>query len=249
MLISFVSAKGSPGVTTTALAVGSQWTRTAIVLDADPAGGDIPAGLGRADWPQGASLTELVVDARTVPVEAALRRRVHRAAEHSPLALAGFGVVGQAASVPWNRLIGALARLSDADVLADCGRYMPAGGVGPLIEGSDIVVLVTASSLRAARSTARIVPILSEALDIDQGDPQLSLIVVGPGKPYSSAEIAEGCGIPLLGEIPDDRTAAAVWSDGAHPTRSFHRSGLQREAGRIARLLARAAMADVVGVE
>ncbi|MFC4945825.1 hypothetical protein [Pseudonocardia sp. GCM10023141] len=181
---------------------------------------------------------DVVVTSRTMAVEEALRRHVYRAAEHCPLALAGFGGVGQAAGVPWDRLVGPLARLTGADVLADCGRYLSADGVRPLIEASDVVVLVTGSSLRAARSSARLVPVLCETLELDLGDPGLSLLVVGPGRPYASAEIAAGCGVPLLGELPDDHSAAVVWSDGAQPGRTFHRSALQRGARRIADLLA-----------
>lgn len=237
VMISFVTGTGSPGATTTALAIGCEWPRTAIVLDVDPAGGDIPAGLGRGQWPIGAGLMDVVVESRTVPVETALRRHVYQPARHSPFALAGFGSIGQAAGVPWERVVGPLARLSDADVLADCGRYLPTDGVRPLIEASDVVVLVTGSSLRAARSGARLVPLLRDAIDIARGQADLSLLVVGPDRPYASAEIAQGCGLPLLGEIPFDAPAAAVWSDGVAPGRGFRRSALQREARRIADLL------------
>lgn len=234
VLMSFVSAKGSPGVTTTTLAVGSCWPRTAVVLDADPVGGDVPAGLGRAQWPDGARLADVVVDARSMSVEAALRRRVHRPAEFGPLVVAGFGARGQASGMPWHDLVDAFAQLSDADVLADCGRYEHVDGVAPVIAASDVVVLVTGSSLRAARATARVVPALRELLGIDPGDPQLSLVVVRPDQPYSSREIVDGCMVALLGEIPDEPGAAAVWSDGAKPGRAFARSGLQRAAARLA---------------
>ena len=47
-LIGFTSAKGSPGVTTSALALTLCWHhatgRTALLVEADPAGGDIAAG-------------------------------------------------------------------------------------------------------------------------------------------------------------------------------------------------------------
>lgn len=241
VLTSFLTGTGSPGATTAALAIAAEWPRTAIVLDADPSGGDLAAGIGRAQWSPEAGLMDVVVASRTMPVEAALRRHVYRAAEHCPLALAGFGGVGQASGVPWERLVGPLARLTGADVLADCGRYLSNDGVRPLIEASDVVVVVTGSSLRAARSSARLIPVLCEVLDLTPGEPGLSLLVVGPGRPYASAEIAAGCGLPLLGELPDDRSAAAVWSDGVPPGRTFRRSALQRAARRLADLLADAA--------
>jgi hypothetical protein len=43
-VIGLVSAKGSPGVTTAALALGLAWPRPAAVAECDPAGGDVLAG-------------------------------------------------------------------------------------------------------------------------------------------------------------------------------------------------------------
>lgn len=239
MMVALVSAKGSPGVTTSALALASQWYRPALVLDADPFGGDVRAGLGRGEWPPYSALTELVVDMRSGPVEQSLHHRVHRPAEHCPPVIAGLGCVGQAGSVPWNRLAPALARLDGGDVVVDCGRYVGTDGVVDLLRVADLVLLVTGSTLRAARSASRVAALLRAELDAQSGDPRVSLLVVAEGDPYPAGEIAEGCGLPLLGTLPDDPRAADVWSDGARPTRSFPRSALQREARRLAGLAAR----------
>ena len=234
VLVGLVSAKGSPGVTTSTLALASRWPRTALVLEADPFGGDIRAGLGDGEWPSAAGLAEVVVDLRSTGLDEALHRRVHRPAPHAPPVLAGLGCVGQATSVPWSRLGSALARLTGADVVADCGRFAAADGVAPLLRECDALVLVTASSLRAVRAAARIAPLLQEELVVGPDDPQVSLLVVDGDEPYPAAEIASACRLPLLGELPDDRRAAAVWSDGARPWRAFTRSALQRVARHIA---------------
>ncbi|GAA1195005.1 hypothetical protein GCM10009608_33070 [Pseudonocardia alaniniphila] len=238
MLVGLVSAKGSPGVTTSALALASQWPRLALFLDADPFGGDVRAGLGGGDWPPAAGLAELVVDLRNTNLDQALNRRVHRPAPHAPPVLAGLGCVGQSASVPWSQLGSSLARIHAADVVADCGRFALVDGVEPLLRTCDALVLVTTSSLRAVRSAARISPQLQKAAGVEPGDPRVSLMVVAADEPYSAAEIAEGCRLPLLGDMPKDAGAAAVWSDGARPGRSFARSALQRTAGRMAERLA-----------
>ena len=99
VLIGLLCAKGAPGVTTSALAIAAQWPRLAVVVDADPSGGDIAAGLGRGAWPPGCHLLELVACCRTEPLEAALRGLVVRAGDHAPLALAGLGSPAQAAAV------------------------------------------------------------------------------------------------------------------------------------------------------
>jgi hypothetical protein len=240
VLVSFVSAKGAPGVTTSVLAVASRWFRPAVVVEADPFGGDIPAGLGRSSWPPDAGLLELIVAIRSQPLEPALRRAVFVPAPHSPPVLAGFGGLGQAAGVPWLQLASGFGRLSDADVLADCGRHALHDGVASLLAASDHVVVVSGSSLRAARASARLVPALQDVLADGLADPDLSVLVVRPGEPYSAAEVAQSCGLPVLGELPDDPRAARVWSDGAAPGRGFSRSALQREAAHVGAAMQRA---------
>src|SRR3954466_96920 len=41
MLIALASVKGSPGVTSTALAIAAVWPRPVVLLEADPTGGDL----------------------------------------------------------------------------------------------------------------------------------------------------------------------------------------------------------------
>ena len=47
MLIAVVSSKGSPGATTTSLALTLAWPRPALLAELDPRGGDILWGYGR----------------------------------------------------------------------------------------------------------------------------------------------------------------------------------------------------------
>ena len=240
MLVGLVSAKGSPGVTTAALALGSQWPRRALVLEADPFGGDVRAGLAGGSWPATAGIADAVADLRTAGMDETLRRRVHRPAPHAPAVLAGVGSVGQASTVPWGQIGASLGRLRGADTIADCGRFALADGVAPLLSNCDVLVLVTGSTLRAARSTSRIAPRLRDELGVSPDDGRVSVLVVGPGEPYTTAEVASGCDVPGLGELPRDPRAAAVWSDGARPDRSFDRSPLQRAAQSLAGRLFRA---------
>lgn len=50
-LVALVSAKGSPGVTTTALAMTLTWPKPAIAAECDPAGGDVLASYIRGTVP------------------------------------------------------------------------------------------------------------------------------------------------------------------------------------------------------
>lgn len=232
MLVGLVSAKGSPGVTTATLALATQWPRPALVVEADPFGGDIRAGLGGGRWPASAGIADAVVDLRSTNADETLRRRAHRPVSHGPAVLAGLGCVGQATTVPWTQIGTALGRLRGADSLADCGRFALADGVTSLLRVCDALVLVTGSSLRSVRSASRVAPVLADHLA--PGAPRLGVLVVGPDDPYSTREIAEVCGIPALGDLPRDDRSAAVWGDGAPPGRGFDRRPLQSAARRIA---------------
>ncbi|OLT11767.1 hypothetical protein BJF78_26250 [Pseudonocardia sp. CNS-139] len=249
MLVTFVSAKGSPGVTTAVLAIGAEWPqpRPAVVIDADPAGGDIPAGLGQGAWPRDATLIGLAGEARSVSVETALRALVYRAGEHAPLVLGGVTTPGQAQALPWTELLPGLRAIGDADLLCDGGRFQPGAGIEPLLQASDHVVLVTGSTLPAVRAAARISELLREVLPTGPAG-QLWLLVVAPDRPFRADEIAASCGAGLLGALPHDPGTAAVWSDGHAPRTSsgwglrrgggFWDSSLQRAAGEIADRLA-----------
>jgi hypothetical protein len=194
-----------------------------------------------------AGLLELIVDVRSVPVEEALRRRVHVPAGFSPPVLSGFGGLGQAAAVPWRQVGAGFARLSDADTFADCGRFLPHGGVGELLAASDHLVVVSGSSLRAARASSRLTATLREVDPDRWREGGVSLLVVRPDQPYSAGEVARVCEAVLLGELPDDPGAARVWSDGAAPGRGFVRSALQREAMQVATALRTAVTDSVAG--
>lgn len=234
MLVGLLSAKGSPGVTTSALALASTWPRTALLVEADPFGGDVRSGLGRGEWPPTAGLHEAVADLRSVGIDEALLRRVHRPATWAPPVLAGLGSVGQASGLPWERIGTELGRIRGADVVVDCGRFLPAEGVVGLLRVCHVLALVTGSSLRAVRAAARIAGPLADALGVPSGHPRLSMVVVAPDRPYSGTEIAQACGLPLVGDLPHDPRAAGVWSDGDPRWRGFGRSALQREARRLA---------------
>ena len=63
-VIALASAKGSPGVTTATLALAATWPGRALLVEADPAGGDVLAGYGRGELPPAPGLLELATAAR-----------------------------------------------------------------------------------------------------------------------------------------------------------------------------------------
>jgi len=236
VLISLISAKGSPGVTTTTLAVASRWSRPAVVVDADPLSGDMLAGVGAGRIPAAANLMELMVAARTVGMADALADQLVRpGGEHCPPFVPGLGAPGQAAGLAWEKLAAGLTSVPWADVLADCGRYGTAPTPLPMLRHSELVVLLVGSCLRSVRAAQRSVPVIRTELTRAGGvADHLVAVVVDPGQPYGQSEIAEALELPVIAWLPHDPPTAAVWSDGADPGRGFARSPLQRATAHLA---------------
>ena len=217
MLISLLSAKGSPGVTTAALALGSVWPRTALVVDVDPQGGDVLAGVGGGRQPADRGIVDVLTEARHGDPRAALARYVTRPAAHSPLLLAGFGAPGTGGD-------GAVDAARRGPRRA--ARHRRAGRLRPLLPpatrwrgllrrsrltaGGDRVV-----AARGARRRAGL-PLLRTELGIADDDESIGLLVVDPDRPYTAEEIEQACRTEVVGTLPHDPAAAQVWTD-AHP--------------------------------
>src|SRR4051794_38790676 len=209
----------------------------AVVVGVAPRGGDVLAGVGGGRKAAARGIVDVLTEARHGDPRAALARYVTRPAAHSPLLLAGFGAPGQAATVPWTPLAEVLDGLPDTDVLADCGRYTPGHPLAGLLRRSRLTLVVTGSSLRAVRATARCLPLLRTELGIpaEGHDGELiGLLVVDPDRPYTTSEIEQACRTEVIGPLPHDPPAGRVWTDAEHPGRSFRRSRLQRAAAELA---------------
>lgn len=148
-LFSFVSAKGSPGVSTAVTTLASMWTEPAVAADLDPIGGDIAL---RHRAPGGMPLDD---DRGLVSLGAALRGGNAGELDHhlQPTddglqVLTGVASPGQVHGLgtSWPHIATAL-RTHDADVLADCGRFTPGTPVMPVIEASSAVVFVARGDL------------------------------------------------------------------------------------------------------
>ena len=233
MLIAVLSAKGAPGVTTTALAMALCWPRPVVLAELDPAGGDVLAGYGRGQLAAG-GLGELALSARRGDLPGRLEAHLLQLDEAGRARLLpGVADPGSAAHVDWLRLAGALTAVDDGatDVLADCGRLGAEHFPVPLVERAVAVVVVTGSSLRAVRAGSHAAARLRRQLGDDGGaQGSVAALVVGPGEPYGEREIADALGVPVLGALPRDRRAAAVLSDGVPAGRWFPQSALLRTA-------------------
>lgn len=245
MLIAMVSGKASPGVTTSTWALSMAWSGPVLAVDADPAGGDMAAGLLLGRMQAGHSvLSWSAASRRMPPMEAATVIAQHVVvlpeAPHVWV-MPGFQTAAQAAAMDagsWERLARALEREGAAgqrDVLVDTGRLSDAS-CWPVIRAAERVVLVcrrSGRSINAARNTSNV--LRGQLGDLNA----VSLLVIDEAGSYEPQVIAHELEVPLLGTLPSDRVAAGVLSDGALAgLLGFPRSKLFKAAQRVGSHLA-----------
>lgn len=192
MLISLASVKGSPGVTSTALAMAAVWPRPVVLLEADPAGGDLayrchgaaggplPAGKGlltlAAAVRSGVSSSQVVTDQAQM-----LACGVHVIQGVTSTAQArGLGTL-------WTSIAGA-CQSGEVDVIADLGRLDRGSVTMPIAQASDYLVPVAAASLESVMHMRDQLPELVLALR-QHGPGRIAPVLVGP-----DAHGARDCG-------------------------------------------------------
>lgn len=208
-VIALASAKGSPGVTTLAHRLADvlarrerrdgQPGRLVVVVEADPAGGDLAARRGLAGAP---GLASLALSARRALDPAGVLAHCQQLGSVQVLAgVAGYRQGSVVAPVVPG-LVAALREM-DALVLLDTGRLVPAGpGEPPLLGLADLPLLVTRTGAECvvhARSAV-------DALRATAVRPELVLV----GRPeFPAAAIESAVGAPVLGVVADAPAEAA----------------------------------------
>lgn len=235
MMVAVLSLKGSPGVTTFCVALAARWPGTArrVLVEADPAGGDLAVRFSLDVTP---GLLSLAADARGgagpesigrhiqslpggVPVVAAPPdAELARGALAALVAGTGEAAGGRPAGVHGGVLRG-VADLPDTAVIVDCGRVDPGSPTLPLVRGADKMLVLTRAR---ADDLAHLVRRLDE---IGRWSPHPVLLLAGKG--HSTAAVTRELGICPLGRVPDDTRGAAVLS-GQRAVLRWDRSGPSR---------------------
>ncbi|WP_052595440.1 MinD/ParA family ATP-binding protein [Luteipulveratus mongoliensis] len=145
-LISVMSAKGSPGATTSAMLFAALWPRESVLVDADPMGGDVALRLPSDEG------TPLRTDRGVLSLMPLARRGLAAdvVLEHTQIAqggqrvLTGLGGPEQAQAVGslWDEIGRALGELPGADVIADVGQAYSRSTHLPLLKRSHTVICV-----------------------------------------------------------------------------------------------------------
>jgi hypothetical protein len=232
-LIALAADKGSPGVTTSAVALAAVWPRRAFYAECDAHGGDLvyrmPAEHGGPLDPN-RGLVSLAVEARRGFDAAVLPRHTQRLNGGLEVML-GLGNADQAHGMAglWTPLGRAFDRYADlpygADVIADCGRIGPDSPTIELLAQSALVLLIArteAESIAHVRDRANS---LSARLHATQGTsvsiarPPIGIVLIAaPGTARQVAKqvgdllAATTAGAEVLGVIAHDTAGAHALS-------------------------------------
>jgi MinD-like ATPase involved in chromosome partitioning or flagellar assembly len=221
MLVALVSAKGSPGVTTTGLAmVAAAGAGDALLVEADPAGGDLECWCGPLGEP---GLLAVATDvARDADSETVAGHAVEVTGGVRAIVAPTSESAATATIVPMVAGLGATLAMRDTTVVMDCGRWSPAHRASGLVGAAGLVVVVcrpTLDSIEHARGHIDALRRVNRAV---------AGLVVGGTQPYGPDEVAAALGVPVVGVLPwDPRGVMALVEDGAS-ARAWQRSALAR---------------------
>mgnify|MGYP000007272985 CR=1 FL=1 len=230
-VIALVTAAGAPGATTTALGLAALWPRACIVVEADLTGSSaVLAGHFRGAVRHDRGLVGLAIahQQRDLTPEDLWEQAIGLLTERTYV-VPGIADPAQAGPLAglWPPLAGLLGDLEQAgtDVVVDAGRLGQRNAPAALVSAADLVLLVLGSSLRdiaAARANA------ATLAQWRGGETRTGagLLLVGSGRPYSTAEVAQAVGLPVVSEVAWQPKAATVLSEGVPRPRRWAKGRL-----------------------
>jgi len=146
VILTICSDKGSPGVTTAAVALSVMWSSERVLLEADPSGGDLSLRLRTPrgeNLPLDRSVTSVAADAREGLPPGALARYAQQTSLGFPVLLGPMSAEG---FEPMARLwpqVAAAAQAWPGTVIADLGRLQLRHASSPVAAASTTVLLLT----------------------------------------------------------------------------------------------------------
>jgi hypothetical protein len=239
MIVTLCSAKGAPGVTTTAALLALTWPRPAVLVEADPSGGSLVAHWANAlDVSYEPGLISLAATrdpidtattvAHTQPIGE--RARLLGAPPHPRQVRTALASVA-------DRLASAPDTNRDFDTIVDCGRLDPTSPAMPFVHRADVVLLVVRPRLADIAVAETTVTGL-------RGVAGVQLLCVGDS-PYRATDVAAHLDLPLAGILADDEQAATFLALHGPTGRGLTRSPLWRSASELSRTLTASARVGI----
>jgi MinD-like ATPase involved in chromosome partitioning or flagellar assembly len=200
-LVAVTGGKGGPGATTLAVGLAGAWAAaglSVLLVDLDPAGGDVAAHLPVADVRRGAAP---LLGSPGVPTgPAAVLAEVTQVSRRVGL-LAGLArpdTAGLLHHQAVHALLAAVRRVEALDlVVIDPGRLLPGSVAAAALEAAAVRVLAVRADLPGALAAQR-------ALASTRHGPSLVPVAVGVYQSADAVELADALGRPLAGLIPAD---------------------------------------------
>lgn len=225
-VIALTCAKGSPGVSTTALAMAVLWPRPVLLVEADVTGSSsILAGYLRGLSRHDRGLVDLAMAHRRGTLADSLHHASLELPGTSARFVPGLTSPAQASSMHqvWDALGFVLHGLESTgtDVIVDAGRLGAAGGPTSLVREADLALLLTRTHLPAVAATRARAAVMredftgSEPTAHDLAISNLRLLLVGEGQPYKASEVQAAVNVPVTASIAWDPVQAEVFSLGA----------------------------------
>jgi hypothetical protein len=234
-LIVLASANGSPGVTTTSLAMAMAWPRPTLLIEADPTGASaFGSGWFAGHFQPEATIVDLALANRQGTLEDELPKLVTTIPGTHINFLPGALRHSQTGSLEhlWEPLSAVLRGLdrNGMDVIVDAGRLGLNGSPTKLVAAADLALLLTRNNLPSLVAAAAWAPTLRDMFATAGAHQSLAAVMVDAGRrAHPVRDAANVLQIPYLSTIIAwDPQSSAVYSLGDTPHRKFANSAYMR---------------------
>ena len=260
MIVAVCSAKGSPGVTSTALTLAAVWSRPVVLLEADPTGGDLALRCrahGGGPVAEAPNVLGLAAAARS--------SQPGSLSQYTQLLASGVPVIQGVTSLAQGRGLAGLwapiaqvCRDVDIDIVVDLGRLDSAAPVMAMVTAADRVLVACTASLESVFHTRELVAELASIAAPGRGPgPSVSKrvmpLVIGPAKHARADradvdEVMTAQGVPVApaAHLPLDHPALVRLEGGESADGRLSRTLLIRAARAIAESLVADALVEEV---
>lgn len=210
-----IIAVAGDACTTTAVALASAWpvSEDAILVEADPTGGDLAAWFDMTTSPSLSTVVTRVLDGAWPEIE-----RLTRLADAGLRIIPApprAGEAAQAVAESARSLVTTLATLRSPVVIADTGRLQPSPAAHPFVGSSAVTIVVHRQAPQSSRAAAVRLQRLADQLDGLGSVPADVVVAVIGANPFDLGEIesflAESVGSSPVVGLPVDELAAAVF--------------------------------------